>query len=105
MGNLNHIVITLLPKLKKPKEVVDCRPISLCFVLYKIISKTIANRLKALLASIILVEQRAFVLGNQILDNASGAIEIKYRIKSLRKGRLRLMALKLVMNKAYDRVE
>lgn len=105
LGNLNHTVITLLPKVKEPKEVVDYKPISLCSVLYNVISKTIANRLKALLPSIISVEQRAFVPGRQILDNTLGAIETMYRIKSHKKGRLRLMALKLDMSKTYDKVE
>ena len=56
-----------------PKEMgADCpdkfKPIALCNVVYKIISKVIANRLKPLLPSLIFPEQSSFVEGCQILD-------------------------------------
>lgn len=54
--------MTSIPKIKELKEEIDYRPISLCNVLYKIIVKTIANRLKNCLPSIISIEQSGFVL-------------------------------------------
>jgi hypothetical protein len=49
--NLTHIA--LIPKTNKTKCVTDFRPFSLCNVLYKIVSKVLANRLKKVFPFII----------------------------------------------------
>ena len=43
---LNHTYVALIPKTAKPKKVIELRPISLCNVIYRLIAKAIANRLK-----------------------------------------------------------
>jgi hypothetical protein len=71
----------------------------------KIVTKVIANRLKATLVDVIDIEQSAFVKGRLITDNALIAMECFHWLKKKRKGKKGVMALKLDMSKAYDRVE
>ena len=66
---LNATMITLIPKENEAKTPDRYRPIALCNVIYKIISKIIENRLKPLLPSLISQEQVGFVEGRKIMDN------------------------------------
>ena len=103
--NLNHTCISLIPKIKSPKKVFDFRPISLSNVLYKLIAKVLANRLKPLLSNLISETQSAFMSERLIIDNIPIAYETLDYLKTKRTSKLGYMSLKLDMSKAYDRVE
>lgn len=53
LGDVNHTLIGLIPKITELQRTVDFRPISLCTVLYKLISKALVNRLKGVLDSVL----------------------------------------------------
>ena len=89
---LNQTFITLIPKIPNPEEVSHFRPISLCNVFYKIISKVLVNRLNPIMDSIITPYQNPFIKGRNISDNILLAHEIidVVRKKRGRKDRLEL---------------
>ncbi|GAU22005.1 hypothetical protein TSUD_111440, partial [Trifolium subterraneum] len=103
--SLNETNICLIPKCDNPTSMKDLRPISLCNVLYKMISKVLANRLKCCLDKCVSQEQSAFVEGRSILDNALIATEVIHALKRKTKGRRGELALKIDISKAYDKVD
>lgn len=99
---LNHTYIALIPKVQNLIKVTEFRPISLCNVIYRIVAKTIANRLKYILNDIISLTQSAFIPNSLIMDNVIIAYECLTKIRQSRRKRNGLVALELDISKTYD---
>ena len=101
----NHTLLALIPKVSSPTTMVDFRPISLCNVIYKLVAKTLANRLKKTLPHVISITESAFVPNRNILDNVMVGFEVMHFVKRICGEGTCAMAIKLDMAKADDRVE
>ncbi|KAK3032194.1 hypothetical protein RJ639_035906 [Escallonia herrerae] len=100
----NHTHISLIPKLENPSSVNHFRPISLCNTNYKLISKILASRLQSVLNKLISPLQAAFVPNHMVSDNSIMVQELRHTMRH-KKGKSGLMAIKLDMEKAYDKME
>ena len=102
LTKVNSTLITLVPKIPNPSTVSDFRPISCCNVVYKCITKVLANRLQACLNFLVNSNQTAFTKGRNISGNALLAHElVKGHHKIYGLGRC---AFKAGLRKAYDSV-
>lgn len=102
---INTTLVCLIPKVKNPKKVADLRPISLCNVLMRILSKVMANRVKPTLQTIISEQQSAFIENRLLTDNALVAFEVNHYIHRKTQGAVGVTGLKVDVSKAYDRLE
>nr|GEX71961.1 hypothetical protein [Tanacetum cinerariifolium] len=103
LKEVNATTIALVPKSQTPRKVSDFRPISCCNVLYKVISKIIANRIKGCLGIIVDECQNAFIPSRQITDNMLLTHELM-RNYHRNRGPSKV-AFKIDIHKAYDSVE
>ncbi|CAM8988566.1 unnamed protein product [Rhodiola kirilowii] len=103
--SLNETLIVLVPKVKGACKVGEFRPISLCNIIMKIITKVLANRLQCCLEEIVSQSQSAFVKGRLISDNILVAHEVTNFIKHRKLTQEAFVSLKIDMSKAYDRIE
>jgi hypothetical protein len=75
-AHINDTHIALILKKLVPLIPVDYRPVSLCNVVYKLIAKSLANRVKPHLSDYIHPAQQAFIEGCPISNNIIVAQEI-----------------------------
>lgn len=74
-------------------------------VIYKVCSKILTNRLKIILLDIISHSQSAFILGRLISDNCLVTSKTSHFMLRKNNGWNGVMALKLDVSKAYNRIE
>ncbi|XP_024009435.1 uncharacterized protein LOC112084518 [Eutrema salsugineum] len=100
---LNTTILALIPKKLDASEMKDYRPISCCNIIYKVISKIIANRLKRLMPQLIAPNQSAFVKDRLLMENLLLATELvkDYHTVSISAR----CALKIDISKAFDSVQ
>lgn len=98
--SLTEANIVFIPKCDEPSYMRDLCSISLCNVIYKVFSKVLANRLKAILPNCISKEQSAFVAGRSIIDNVITATEIIHYMRQKTKGKNGHIALKIDISNA-----
>ncbi|XP_073054082.1 uncharacterized protein [Primulina eburnea] len=93
--------ITLIPKVEGARAWSDFRPINLCNVTNKIISKLLYSRLRDVVERLVTPNQSGFVPGRMISDNILLAQELTHSLTLPTRGGN--VILKLDMAKAYDR--
>jgi hypothetical protein len=97
----NFTFTELIPKYDDPYSIEYFCPISLCNYIYKVVSKIIARRIKAILSENISRKQFGFLEGRQIHEAIGVVQEVMHSLKSHNsKGEI----IKIDLSKSYDRV-
>ena len=93
-----------MPKVDKPKTVHQFRSISLCNTLYKTVTKILVQRLKPQLDDLIHPLQASFILDRKASDSIILAQEVIHSMATS-KSKKGLMAIKIDLKKAFDRMD
>lgn len=102
--DINQTFISLIPKKNQPVIPQDYRPICLCYVIYKIIAKSLANRGKDHLPDYVSYAQTAFIAHRHISSNIIITQEIIHSF-NLKSWSSQAFILKIDLAKAFDRIE
>lgn len=98
---LTSTFLAIIPKKKEALSFEDFWPIFFCNMVYKLISKILANHLKPILSDTISEEQFGFLYKRQIHNTIALAQEALHSIHS---SKTPSVLLKLDLSKAYDKV-
>lgn len=101
-GVVNSNFLALILKKKSSKSFKEYRPISLCNTLYKIISKTIVDRIKVVLSRFISTKNSGFLQNCSIHDAICTTQEIIHTIYSRH---VDATIMKVEIKKAYDHID
>ncbi|CAL1383747.1 unnamed protein product [Linum trigynum] len=101
---INERIVVLISKIKTPTLIEHFRPISLCNVSYKMITKCLAKRIKTLMTELVAETHTSFVLGRHITDNIYILQEVVHSMRAKR-GRSGWMVSKIDLAKTYDRIK
>lgn len=96
--------LVLVPKITGSTKMTDFCPISVCNLLYKIISKFIARKIQLWMDFLISKLQTTFVPSREISENIILLREILHSFKTV-KNREREFLMKVDLAKAFDRVD
>lgn len=100
-STINESLITLIPKKENLETMSQFRPIALCNVTTKLITKIVANRLKPLMKKLTGLNQASFIPRKQATDNMVIVQEIIHSMKR-KTGKKGAVAIKVDLEKAYD---
>ena len=100
LPTFNFTIVVLVPKCSNLSYIKDFCPIFCCTVVYKCITKILANRIKKYLPAVIGKSKSSFIQGRSITDNIFMARElvrgyVRYSISSR-------CAIKIDLQKAFD---
>nr|KYP72147.1 LINE-1 reverse transcriptase isogeny [Cajanus cajan] len=103
VAEMNKTFITLIPKVENVSSLKQMRPISLCNVSYKLLTKAIAFRLRNIMVDLVGPNQCNFVPNRHTSDNIIITQEVIHSM-SYKTGKKGWMAIKIDLEKAYDRL-
>lgn len=104
IGCVNHTLLTLIPKIDDPSTAADFRPIALCNIIYKVVTKVLTNHIRLVLSHIISGNQSSFIQGRNTNDNSIILQEAIHSMQPM-SAKKKFMIIKLDLAKAYDRME